>query len=151
MKELSLEQLQDRRRASERAQLIHAVIDGQARGQLACEFQRHGGIEPVDRRANVVPLMQLLEQLALTAAGLRAPDQARGDQIQLGRGKSNLELTALAGDARALAFHPERLFDEEHAPIAGALDHQVVGALKHEVPTEVGEAQYVCHFASLVR
>jgi hypothetical protein len=37
----------------------------------------------------------------------------------------------------------DRLLDEEHAAIARAALHQMIRPLKYEVPTKVGETNYV--------
>ncbi len=124
--------------ARELGELVHAVVDDEARIEPRGESERHRGVEPNEGRGDLLARQVPIEELALQLV-VRPPARRRGE---VGREDSDAPFDLRDPDAwRVRAQH--RLLHVKDACLARVARHEVLGALENEIPREVGEADDV--------
>ena len=128
---------QRRRREAERRQFVHAVVDHRRGVQMVRERPRHRRVVPQDRRAQLAPGAELVQEPALGGLGrgrvqaVREVRRRHGDPVA----GAQLEHGPAAVD--------DRLLDVGDGAVLGEAAHQVLRPLDHEVPAQVREAEQV--------
>ena len=128
-----------RRRAGERGEFVHAVVDDRPRPQVPRERAAPSACSTRARsradRCSAMSTSRSCRCASITAASSRP----RGD------GTATRCAAALArGDLAAeRPLADDRLLDEEHAPVTGRAREELLWPLEHEVPAQVRQADEV--------
>ena len=119
--------LQLLRRAGERRQLIHTVVDDGHGAEMVGKREAHRRVVPEGELLANMGADGRIEQFPLN---VQLPPQVRR---QVGDSHQDAARTRRHLHVR-VTLHPHRLFDVEHATLPGRTIEQVLGPLQDEVP-----------------